>query len=166
MDAQGRFGCAVPIRFVTENLWKVSNEGSGDLSMHEAFMQIALSQAEQAYSADEVPVGAVIVREASSSPPHTINVNVTRPHSPRGNARNHSGCGSVSQLATNGLRVVRDTRTVSMCAGAIIQARIPLVIYGTSDPKAVRYVRCSSYSTILAESHLPGRKRCFGAALW
>tara|TARA_B100000809_G_scaffold207482_1_gene209812 strand:- start:316 stop:804 length:489 start_codon:yes stop_codon:yes gene_type:complete len=115
----------------------VLNKRSGDLFMHEAFMRIALSQAEQAYSADEVPVGAVIVRDDKV---------IAAAHNQREILRDptaHAEMLAITQAA-EACRSWRLTDCVlyvtlepcPMCAGAIIQARIPLVIYGTADPKA------------------------------
>jgi tRNA(adenine34) deaminase len=105
--------------------------------MHDVFMRMALGQAEAALAADEVPVGAVIVhegrviaaahnqREQLHDPTaHAEMIAITQAAESRGDWR-LEGCALYVTL-----------EPCIMCAGAILQARIPLVVYGATDPKA------------------------------
>jgi tRNA(adenine34) deaminase len=110
---------------------------SGTDNQHEEFMRQALRQAEQAAIVGEVPVGAVIVREqkviaAAYNQREQL-------HDPTA----HAEMIAITQAAT----VMQDWRLenctlyvtlepCAMCAGAILQARIPLVVFGATDPKA------------------------------
>src|SRR5215471_2131057 len=105
--------------------------------MHEHFMRIALAEAEAAFAEDEVPVGAMIVHEG-----HVI----ASAHNQREQLRDptaHAEMVAITQAAgaLGSWRLADCTLYVTlepcpMCAGAIVQARIPLVVYGASDPKA------------------------------
>lgn len=105
--------------------------------MHESYMRLAYQQAEQALAVDEVPVGAIIVRDDQV---------LAAAHNQRETLRDptaHAEMIAITQAAEamGSWRLENCTLYVTlepcpMCAGAIIQARIPLVVYGASDPKA------------------------------
>ncbi len=105
--------------------------------LHQMYMQMALQQAEQAGRSDEVPVGAVIVREGSI---------IAAAHNQREMLRDptaHAEMIAITQAAeaVGGWRLEDCILYVTlepcpMCAGAILQARIPVVVYGALDPKA------------------------------
>ncbi len=103
----------------------------------ERFMREALLEAEKALAAGEVPIGAVMVRDGEI---------IARGHNLRNTAKNplrHAEIDIINETAG----IVGDWRledctlyvTVEpcpMCAGAIVQARIPKVIFGTRNSKA------------------------------
>lgn len=103
----------------------------------ERFMREALLEAEKALAAGEVPIGAVMVRDGEI---------IARGHNLRNTAKNplrHAEIDVINETAG----IVGDWRledctlyvTVEpcpMCAGAIVQARIPKVIFGTRNSKA------------------------------
>lgn len=105
--------------------------------MHEHYMRMALREAEQAMMEDEVPVGAVIVRDGRV---------IASAHNQREQLRDataHAEIIAITQAAESigGWRLDHCALYVTlepcpMCAGAILQARIPLVVYGAVDPKA------------------------------
>ena len=105
--------------------------------MHDHFMQIALEEAEQALREDEVPVGAVIVHEGRL---------IARAHNQREQLRDptaHAEMVAITQAAESrqswrldGCTLYVTLEPCPMCAGAILQARIPTVVYGAADPKA------------------------------
>lgn len=105
--------------------------------MHEPFMRLALEQAQLAYDEDEVPVGAVIVygerviaaahnqREQLQDPTaHAEMIAITQAAAARGSWR-------LEQC-----RLYVTLEPCPMCAGAILQSRIPWLVYGATDPKA------------------------------
>lgn len=103
----------------------------------EAFMKLALELAGEAARAGEVPVGCVITRDGRV---------VGRGRNRREGARNalcHGELEAIDQACRTlgGWRLWQCTLYVTlepcpMCAGAIINARIPRVVYGAADPKA------------------------------
>ncbi|MBP3953669.1 tRNA adenosine(34) deaminase TadA [Bacillus suaedae] len=105
--------------------------------MHEKWMEYALEEAEKAQIIGEVPIGAVIVKDGQI---------IAAAHNRREcdqQALAHAEL-SVIQEACQKLkswRLLDCTLYVTlepcpMCAGAIIQSRIPIVVYGAKDPKA------------------------------
>ena len=105
--------------------------------MHEIYMRAALQQAELALSENEVPVGAVIVRNERI---------IAAAHNQREQLRDataHAEMIAITQAAeaVGGWRLLECTLYVTLepcplCAGAILQARIPSLVYGAADPKA------------------------------
>lgn len=105
--------------------------------MHEFYMGLALQEAQQAMAEDEVPVGAVIV--------HDERV-IASAHNQREQLRDptaHAEMIAITQAAESmgDWRLQNCTLYVTlepcpMCAGAIVQARIPVVVYGATDPKS------------------------------
>jgi len=105
--------------------------------LHAHFMQMALDEARRAADEDEVPVGAVIVRgEQVVASAHNQREQL---HDPTA----HAEMIAITQAAAalGSWRLDECTLYVTlepcpMCSGAIVQARIPLVVYGATDPKA------------------------------
>ncbi len=105
--------------------------------MHEHFMQIALEEADLALRENEVPVGAVIV--------HNGRV-IARGHNQREQLRDptaHAEMIAITQAAhalqswrLDGCTLYVTLEPCAMCAGAIILARVPTLVYGAIDPKA------------------------------
>jgi tRNA(adenine34) deaminase len=105
--------------------------------MHETFMRQALAQARLAGEEEEVPVGAVIVYEGRV---------IAAAHNQREQLQDptaHAEMIAITQAAAaRGSWRLQDCllyvtlEPCPMCAGAIVQARLPWVIYGAADPKA------------------------------
>ena len=105
--------------------------------MHEFYMQMALQEARLAMEAGEVPVGAVIV--------HGERV-VGRAHNQREALHDptaHAEMIAITQAAEaltswrlEGCILYVTLEPCPMCAGAILQARLPLLVYGAADAKA------------------------------
>ena len=103
----------------------------------EHWMRLAIREAERALEHDDVPVGAVLVHEGEL---------VGAGHNERELRQDPTAHAEVLALqrAAAALRSWRLLDTVlyvtlepcAQCAGAIVLARIPRVIYGTADPKA------------------------------
>lgn len=104
---------------------------------HEHFMQMAIKQARAAAAADEVPIGAIIVQgERVIGAAHNQREQL---HDPTA----HAEMLAITQAAEalGDWRLENCTLYVTlepcpMCAGAILLARIPRVVYGAVDPKA------------------------------
>jgi len=103
---------------------------------HDVYMRQALREAEQAFEEDEVPVGAVIVHQGRV---------IAAAHNQRETLKDptaHAEMIAITQAAESlgSWRLIDCLLYVTlepcpMCAGAIVQARLPVVIYGTTDPK-------------------------------
>lgn len=107
------------------------------MDMDETYMQMALKEAAKAYAKGEAPVGCVIVRDGKV---------LARAHNLRESKKNplyHAEILAISKTAgkLKGWRLLDCTLYVTlepcpMCAGAVINARIPRVVFGAADPKA------------------------------
>jgi tRNA(adenine34) deaminase len=105
----------------------------------EEAMRLAIAQAVLARDLDEVPIGCVIVHDPTGQV-------IAAGHNLRETDRDPTAHAEVVALRAAGRhrghwRLVDCTLVVTlepcpMCAGAIVNARIPRLIYGCPDPKA------------------------------
>ena len=107
-----------------------------DLESDHYFMGEALRQAARAYSAEEVPVGAVIVRGGRIIGRAANQVELLK------DATAHAEMLAITQAegAVGDWRLTDCTLYVTkepcpMCAGAIVHVRLSRVVYGAPDPK-------------------------------
>jgi tRNA(adenine34) deaminase len=107
-----------------------------DLHSDAHFMGEALRQAARAYEAEEVPVGAVIVREGRIIARAWNQVELLK------DATAHAEMLALTQAqeAVGDWRLTDCTLYVTkepcpMCAGAIVHTRLARVVFGASDPK-------------------------------
>jgi len=103
----------------------------------EHFMRRAIEMAQQAGAEDEVPVGAIIVHK------HQIIAAAYNQREHLSDPTAHAEMIAITQAAAHlkSWRLIDCELYVTlepcpMCAGAILQSRIPRVIYGAIDPKA------------------------------
>src|SRR5688572_8002409 len=104
---------------------------------HDHYMRLALAEAEQALAEDEVPIGCVIVLgERVIASAHNQREQLSDPTA-------HAEIIAITQAAAaledwrlEGCTLYVTLEPCIMCAGAILQARIPTVVYGATDPKA------------------------------
>jgi tRNA(adenine34) deaminase len=100
-------------------------------------MQVALEEARAALAHDDVPIGAVVVRDG---------VVIARRHNERelvGDPTAHAeiltlrdAAAVVGHWRLNDCTLYVTLEPCIMCAGALVNSRIGRVVYGTSDPKA------------------------------
>ena len=105
-------------------------------SLDEKYMEIALKEAQKAVILDEVPVGAIIVkdnkiiarghnlREKTNDPTSHAEINAIR-----------KACKKLNSWRLEGATIYVTVEPCSMCAGTILQSRISRLVYGTTDPK-------------------------------
>lgn len=114
------------------------------------FMRMALREAERAAEDGEVPTGCVIVEPASSedgsfnSDPLSARILARAHNQPEMlcDATAHAEMLALTAAASakgawrlSGTRLYVTKEPCPMCAGAIILARVPVVVWGVSDPK-------------------------------
>lgn len=107
------------------------------LEQDERWMREAIAEAQRAEERGEVPVGAVIVHEGAI---------VGRGHNERESSQDpttHAEMTAIRDAARElgSWRLIDTTLYVTlepcpMCAGALVNARVPRVVWGCSDPKA------------------------------
>ena len=99
-------------------------------------MQLALEEARLAAAAGEVPIGAVLVqndRVVARGSNRTIRDCDPTAHAEIVALR--EACKIIRNYRLNLMTMYVTLEPCAMCAGAIIQARIPRVVYGADDPK-------------------------------
>jgi tRNA(adenine34) deaminase len=119
------------------------------------FMGVALREAERALEHDDVPIGAVVVHDGEV---------LAAAHNERELRQDPTAHAELVVLreaarALGSWRVLDSVLYVTlepcaMCAGAIVLARVPRVVFGASDPKAGA---CGSVLDVLGEPRLNHR---------
>jgi len=131
---------------------------------HEQHMEMALDEAAAAAAEDEVPVGAVIVSFERGV--------IARAHNQREQLRDptaHAEMIAITQAAQalgswrlEGCALYVTLEPCPMCAGAVVQARLPLLVYGCADPKAGA---CDSLYRITSDARLNHRAQVVAGVL-
>ena len=100
-------------------------------------MRLALREAERAAAHDDVPIGAVVVREGE------VLAAAGNERELRADPTAHAEVLAMREAARaiGGWRIPDSVLYVTlepcaMCAGAIVLARVPRIVYGAPDPKA------------------------------
>jgi tRNA(adenine34) deaminase len=140
--------------------WRVDEAGrSGD----EELMSLALAEAARAAEHGDVPIGAVVARdgvviaaagnerELRSDPTAHAEMLVLR-----------SAAGSLGGWRLPGSTLYVTLEPCAMCAGAIVLARVPRVVFGAVDPKAGA---AGSVLDVLADPRLNHRPEVVGGVL-
>ena len=114
------------------------------------FMNEAIKEARAAEAEDEVPIGAVIVRDGKI---------IARAHNTREGSKcatHHAeilaieeACRTLGGWRLPGTTIYVTLEPCAMCAGAIVNARIPRVVYGARD------LRFGAMGTLIDLSELP-----------
>ncbi len=100
------------------------------------FMQVALQEARAAAEADEVPIGAILVKDGEIV--GRGNNRTIRDCDPTAHAEIvalREAARSAKNYRLMGTTLYVTIEPCAMCAGAIIQARVSRVVYGADDPK-------------------------------
>ena len=107
------------------------------MNQDEKYMKAAIRQAKKAYALDEVPIGCVIVQDDK------IIARGYNRRNTEGNTLAHAELTAIRKASkkTGDWRLEDCTMYVTlepcqMCAGAIVQARIPRVVIGSMNSKA------------------------------
>jgi tRNA(adenine34) deaminase len=121
----------------------------------EYFMRLALREAERALEHDDVPIGAVIVRDGE------VIAAARNERELRGDPTAHAEVLALREASSRlGTWRLLDTvlyvtlEPCAMCAGAIVLGRVPRVVYAADDPKAGA---AGSVLDVLAEPRLNHR---------
>lgn len=100
------------------------------------YMQMALEEARLAAEAGEVPIGAVLVQGEKVLA--RGNNRTIRDCDPTAHAEMvvlREASRTLSNYRLSGTTMYVTLEPCAMCAGAIIQARVPRVVYGADDPR-------------------------------
>jgi tRNA(adenine34) deaminase len=100
-------------------------------------MRQAIAQAQAAQSIDEVPVGAVILRSgAVLAAAHNERERLRDPTAHAEMIALTQAAAAVGSWRLDDCTLYVTLEPCPMCAGAILQARLKLLVYGADDPKS------------------------------
>lgn len=105
--------------------------------LHEKYMQLAIKEANKAAAIKEVPIGCVIVRDGK-----VIAKGYNRRNTDKSVLKHaeidaiRDACKKVKDWRLEDCILYVTLEPCPMCAGAIVQARIPTVVIGSMNPKA------------------------------
>jgi tRNA(adenine34) deaminase len=129
----------------------------------EYFMRLALREAERALEHDDVPIGCVIAHEGE------VLAAAGNERELRDDPTAHAEVLALREAGRalgswrlDGTALYVTLEPCAMCAGAIVLARVPRVVYGATDPKAGA---AGSVFDILAEPRLNHRPEVAGDLL-
>lgn len=131
--------------------------------LDEFYMRLALEEAARAIDVDEVPIGAVIVKN---------DVVIAKAYNLRETHKDPTAHAEIVAIkraseALESWRLIDCDLYVTiepcpMCAGAIVQSRIRRLVYGASDPKAGA---CGSVMDVIGNPLLNHRVEVFSGVL-
>src|SRR6478672_9615919 len=102
-----------------------------------AWMELALEQSALAAAAGEVPVGALVIKDGEIiGRGHNRNLLENDPTAHAEIVALRQAAARLGNHRLTGCVMVATIEPCSMCAGALIHARIARLVYGASDPKA------------------------------
>ena len=128
----------------------MDSKNSEQILIDEEYMRLAIEQARAAEEIDEVPVGAIAVKDG---------VIIARAHNTRETSKcatHHAeilaieeACRTLGGWRLPGVTLYVTMEPCAMCAGAIINARIPRVVYGAPD------LRFGAFGSLVDLSKIP-----------
>ena len=104
---------------------------------HDTFMQLAIAEARKAAAAGEVPVGAIVVVDGE-----VIGAGFNQPIATRDPTAHaeivalRAAAARLGNYRLTGSTLYVTVEPCLMCVGAMVHARVGLVVYGTTEPKA------------------------------
>jgi tRNA(adenine34) deaminase len=133
------------------------------MTENERWMEHAFREAELAYKRKEVPVGAVIVRDSRIVGRGYNQIESLQ--DPTAHAEMIAITAAANQVGNRRLEDCTLYVTLEpcpMCAGAIILARLPRLVYGSEDPKAGA---CGTLFNIVQDDRLNHRVEVAGGVM-
>ena len=130
------------------------------MTPHENWMKYAIKEAGRAYDQKEVPVGCVIVRDNKIIGKGYNQIETLK--DPTAHAEIIAITAAAAQLQSKFLEKCTLYVTLepcAMCAGAIVLAKIPTLVFGAYDPKAGA---CGTLYTITEDARLNHRVHTIG----
>jgi tRNA(adenine34) deaminase len=139
------------------------SELTSELSVDVSWMRRALELAVQAAESGEVPVGAVIVHGSSIlGESHNRTVADADPTTHAEMVAIRQAAAAIGDWRLLDCTLYVTLEPCAMCAGAIVLARIPRVVFGASDPKAGM---AGSLHNLLQDARLNHRCEVSGGVL-
>ena len=129
----------------------------------ERWMESAVREAEQAYKRKEVPIGAVVVHERRIIGRGYNQIETLQ--DPTAHAEMIAITAATTYIGSRrleGCTIYVTLEPCTMCAGAIVLARIPRLIFGAADPKAGA---CGTLYNIVQDARLNHRVELIGGIM-
>jgi tRNA(adenine34) deaminase len=129
-----------------------------------AYMGLALEEARRARAADEVPIGAVLVSAQGEvlARAHNLREGLQDPTAHAELLAIAAAARALGSWRLEGCTLYVTLEPCPMCAGAIVLARLPRVVYGCTDPKAGA---CHTLYRITEDERLNHRAEVTGGVL-
>lgn len=106
------------------------------LAEDERWMAVALAEADQAALKGEVPVGCVLTLEGRElARGHNLRESLQDPTAHAELVAIREGARAVGSWRLEGVTAYVTLEPCAMCAGALVLARVPRVVWGCRDPK-------------------------------
>lgn len=119
-------------------------------------MKEAIQLAKQAESVDEVPIGCVIVKDNTIiGKGYNQRETLQQSYAHAEMIAIQEACENIGSWRLEACELYVTLEPCPMCAGAIIQSRIPHVIYGASDPKGGCVGSCTNLFELEGTNHHP-----------
>ena len=119
---------------------------------HDHWMRAALREAEKAYDLNEVPIGCVIVREEKIiARGHNLTEQLKDATAHAEMMAITAASAALESRYLTDVTLYVTLEPCSMCAGGIVLARIPRLVFGAYDPKAGA---CGTLYTITEDPRL------------
>jgi tRNA(adenine34) deaminase len=122
---------------------------------HDGWMRWAMREAEKAAEKGEIPVGAVVVAESRIvGRGHNQTESLQDPTAHAEMIAVSAASNTLQSWRLDGCTLYVTLEPCAMCAGAVVLARIPLLVFGAFDPKAGA---CGSLRNIVQDHRLNHR---------
>ncbi len=106
-------------------------------NLQERFMLEALKEAKKAYKINEVPVGAIVVRNGKIvSRGHNLNITLKDPTAHAEIVALRKAAKKLGNYRLTDCEMYVTIEPCPMCAGAIVYARLKKLVYAIKDPKS------------------------------
>ncbi len=126
------------LRLINPELFQRSQYKDFSVSTWEEYMKIALHKAKEGFNRDEVPVGALIIDNKGKILESAYNLSITF-NDPTAHAEVvviRNTANRIGNYRLNEFVLITTLEPCIMCIGAMVQARINGLVFGTTDPKS------------------------------
>ena len=123
---------------------------------HTKYMMIALNEAKKAYQIDEVPIGAIVVKDGKViSKAHNLREQEQSATAHAEVLAIEKACKKLDSWRLDGCVLYVTLEPCTMCIGASILARVDGIVYGAKDPKGGSLGSLYDISLIKGFNHYP-----------
>ncbi len=123
---------------------------------HTKYMMIALNEAKKAYQIDEVPIGAIVVKDGKViSKAHNLREQKQSATAHAEVLAIEKACKKLDSWRLDGCVLYVTLEPCTMCIGASILARVDGIVYGAKDPKGGSLGSLYDISLIKGFNHYP-----------